>query len=374
MKNLISIVVAAALGFAAAYFFLPKAESAKPVAKSGVEPVASRPEVVLPQRSAEQMLKHLVTLDPAALATRPRVVRQIIHDLEGLAAAGDLGMPAMREFMAQGDDINYILDENRAVGPGAGFWDCHPGQPLTSGLILPPTLRMSIADVYRYIGTEEAQISLGLILTTTKHGVEIAYASQILESLCPGKYTDVANEAARNYILNPPQHNPVSKWDALAEGYLFEMLAARGDTSLVQVATSKIVSSTGNLNPTMVGYLSHALKEKAMPILYQKYNESQNSDVRNNLTSLSLRYVGVSDQADTMFRDLMNNESVDPKNRAFSALMVAGGGFGAVRGEVPNDPAVIAKRVSLLQGLSTTVKNDQVRQAILQAIQALTKL
>ncbi len=374
MKNLISLIVAAALGFAAAYLFIPKSESVKSAAKSEVvEKLPTRPEVILPQRSPEQMLKHLVTLDPATAATRPRAVRQIIHDLEGLVSAGDLAMPALREFMVQGDDISYILDENRAAGAGAGFWDWHPGQPLASGLILPPTLRMSIADVFRYIGTEEAEISLGLILTTTKHGVEIAYASEILEKLCPGKYTEVANEAARNYILNPPNNSPMSKWDTMAEGYLFEMLSSRGDTSMVQVASDKVVSTKGNLNPAMVGYLSHTLKEKSMPILYKKYNESPSADVRNNITSLSLRYVGVTDEADKMFRDLMNNETVDPKNRAFSALMVAGGGFGAVHGDVPSDPQVLAKRISLLQELSTTVKDESVRQAILKAIQVLSK-
>ncbi len=311
--------------------------------------------------TAREVLTRLAKMDPKPAATRVRTIQAIIHDLETLVEGGDSSIPNIREFIAGGADVDYTIEEGTR---GPSFWNWRSGQPLVSGLVLPPTLRLSLVDVLRYIGGENAEVSLGVMLNTTTNGMELAYIAQVLEKMAPGKYTQMANTSAKNFLASGT---------AAGQSYLFGLLAAQGDTSLVPAVEANLVSSQGKLNVDAAQYLLNLEKEKAMPALYKAYNQSTDPDVKKNIASLSLKYVGSSPEAGQMFTDLVQNDKVDPRARAMAVAAMAGGPLGPFHVDPPTDPQVIQQRITVLEGLQPRITDPALQQNVNQAIANLKK-
>src|SRR5688572_28726593 len=135
MKMLLSVLVAAGVGFTAAYLYVAnqttalKAEHAKLAAqwqsekddlesalaaakRKGVrvETIEKEGEpTVTHRRSAAQILENLLTIKPAG-TTRISAIRKIIHELEDLAELKGEAIPAIREFLAKNTDLDYSVE------------------------------------------------------------------------------------------------------------------------------------------------------------------------------------------------------------------------------------------------------------------------
>src|SRR4051812_11341380 len=121
MKKLLSVLIAAGVGFAAAAFIVTtqknsafekerakmeadwRAERERLEAEAGKRKPGknqnTRTEVaVVERRSADEILKNLLTLKPIGTA-RISIIRKIVHELEDLAQLNDAAVPPIREFL-----------------------------------------------------------------------------------------------------------------------------------------------------------------------------------------------------------------------------------------------------------------------------------
>lgn len=384
MKYLIAIIAAAGLGFAAAYLMVSKpapapvsaasADTSAPDAPPAAKPIALKD---IPPNSPLGILQKLVKLNPTATKDPSRTVRQIIHHLEGLTDAGDAAVPAIAAFIVTGGDMDYILPDSH--GTGVPFWNWHPGQPILSGFVLPPSLRLSLVDVLKNIGTEKAETELGVILATSSRPVEVAYVAVVLEKMAPGKYKEVALAAAKRLIADPAHTNSPSPLDAHADANLYGVLNMNGDNSEVEAAQSKLMAN-GRYDADAGKYLVGALKEQAMPLLAKIY-PTANAEDKNVINNQALSYVGNSADANAIFKSWILDNNVDGASQAVYAKpraklieSLAGSGDVLFRSPAPTDPNVIAGRISLLTDINNSLPPSPLKQVIGQTIQRLQGL
>jgi hypothetical protein len=376
MKNLILVVLAAAVGFGAAYYVVSQNSETKlsalrdQLAQAGSVKPAPAPA----KDSPAEILQKLAALDPNAAASRPRAVRQIIFYLESLANDGNPAVQPISDFLATGQDMNYVLEERTPGGPS--FWSWHPGQPVYSGLVLPPTLRLSLVDVLHYIGGPDAETALVAMLQASSRAVEVAYIGQLLEKLAPGKYTALADAMGKKLLAASASTNQTGL-DAHSDAYLYAMLNAHGDTDAVAVAESKI---KGPVDPDAAEYLLSTLKQQALPALEQAYNSASAAD-KNMIANLTYNYVGLSPEADQIFTDWVLNstpppgtQTIDARPRVMAIEMLCGGNFGPFATPAPTNPSQIAGRKALLNQLSSQTTDPTIQQAIAQGVQCLNSL
>ncbi|MFM2081674.1 MAG: hypothetical protein RL380_365 [Verrucomicrobiota bacterium] len=375
MKNLLLVLVGALVGAGIAFPLVSQQSNARlktlqaevdSLKAAAAGNVNTGPTSI--GESPVQILARLNTLDPVPRATRAKVVRQIVHDLQALVNCGQPALLEIRRFFSSGRDIEYVFPDERPQPEN--FWAWHPGQPLkVAEFILPPSLRLGLIDACRYIGGEDAEVSLAFVLNSSKRGFEIAGASQILESMNKGSYTKLADDVAKKLLASPAQSR--SPLDAISANILLAMLAAHGDTSLVPSAKEGLITTNGTIDVTAAQYLTGVKKEKAVTDLYEAYQRpGTTADTRAKLASLSLNYVGISAQADQMVGDLLKNEAIDSNTRSVNILLL-GDAVPGMHSTTPVSHEVAAKRINFLQDLATVTKNEQLKKAIVQAVTAL---
>jgi len=384
MKYLIAIVVAAGLGFAAAYLMVSKpnstpkqVENADPeaaVAAPAAKPAAPKN---VPHNTPVDVLQKLTKLNPSATKDPARTVRQIIHHLETLTDAGEDAIHPISAFIATGVDLDYILSDS--PGNGAPFWNWHSGQPIFSGLVLPPSLRLSLVDVLRNIGGENAETALGVILATSSRPVEVAYVAVVLEKMAPGKYREVALASAKRLLEDPAHTNAHTPLDAHADANLYGVLNMNGDNSLVEAAQAKLMVN-GRYDADAGKYLVNALKGQAMPVLAKLYPTATAED-KNVINNQAFNYVGNSAEANTIFKSWILDNTVDSgaqaiyaKPRSTFVELLAGGNQGFFHAPVPTDPAVISDRINLLNDINGQLPPSMLKEVVGQTIQKLQAL
>lgn len=376
MKNLFSIIAGGIVGFAVAYYVISKpAGTGQPAAVTA----AASTTPALPTISPVESLQKLTQLNPTATKDPARVIRQIVHHMESLVDAGNLAVAPIGEVIATGKDLDYLLDEPRTTASGLPFWNWHAGQPVFSGLVLPPSFRLGLVDVLKSIGTEQAENVMLVMLTSTLRAVEVAYIAQVLEKLEPGKYTEVGLAAAQRLLNDTSRPASTSPLDAKGDAYLYALLGAHGDKSLVATAQSKLVNN-GRLDMDAAKYLITTLKTEALPELAKAY-QGANVEDKNKIANLTFSYVGASAEADQIFKDWIVNSTQDPNSqtliarpRAAYIQMLAGGSFGLFQAPAPTDPAVIASRIRLLTGMYSGMPESPLKQVVVQTLQKLNSL
>lgn len=371
MKNLISVVVGVALGFAAAYMFIPKvAECPKP---TPVTPTAAADSQDVLARTH---LAKLTELNPTATKDPARVIRQIAHHFESLSEIGQPAIEPIGQMLATGKDLDYILNDKMAAASGLPFWSWRVGQPVFSGLVLPPSFRLGLVDVLKTIGTEQAENVLLVAMASSTRALEVAYIAQVLEKMVPGKYTEIGLAAARRLLAEPSRPISPSALDANADSGLYAMLAAHGDKSALETAQSKLTGG-GRLDFDAAKYIVATLKEQAMPELAKVY-QSANAEDKNRIANLAFAYVGASADANQIFKDWILNSTPDANSQTLNARprslylqMLCGGNFGPFQAEVPTNREVINSRIGLLNELNAATTDARLKQTIGQSLQCL---
>jgi hypothetical protein len=374
MKNLILVVIAAALGFGAAYLVVSQNGEKQLSALRAQLAQASSVEPAPAKDTPQEILQKLAVLNPNAVTNRPRAARQIIFYLESLVNAGDSAVQPISDFIATGKDVDYVLEEKGVSA--VGFWNWQPGQMLYSGLVLPPTLRISLVDVLRYIGGPNAETALAAMLQNSTSAVEVAYVGQLLEKIAPGKYRALADAMAKKILAAPADTNVVMRVDMHSEKYLYDLLKSHGDTSEVALAESKL-AGPGPVDSDAMEYLLNSLQEQALPTLSKAYNNASPAD-KDTIANSIYGYVGSSPVADQIFTDWILNsappagsQSVDARARSAALVMLGGGNFGPFGAETPTDPGVIADRLALLNQLQQQIADPNLLKAIQLAEQRL---
>lgn len=355
-------------------------ESALAEAKSHSSPTlaaapAAAPATVAKSRqpAPAELLQTLLTIKPGAGAARNRNIRLVIHHLESLRECGPAALPVIRDFFAQNQDMDYTTEDSvdpadqnsggRGGGRGGSRWSFRRGGELRTDFVLPPSLRLGLADVVRAIGGPDAEKILATVLQTTGRGIEVAYLAKTLDEISPGNYREMALTSAKDLLANPLPIEHPNNADDMAEGYLFEVLKSYNDTSFAANAQAQLITAEGRINRNALDYLNSTLKEQAVPALYQAYNSPGLTNLfeKSRIARDVLAYVGENPTANRLLGEIVNNPEYDARLRGF-AIMQLGGGFGG------DAEAVTAKtyaaRIPVLDQLRATVTDEQLLQTI----------
>ncbi|HEU6448396.1 MAG TPA: hypothetical protein VFV23_08170 [Verrucomicrobiae bacterium] len=413
MKTLVIIILALGIGFAAAYFVLPKqaapavasAPAAAPVAAAPAEKiiVASAKPSAPAEESPSEIIDDLLNVQLGEGSARNTALRLVVYKLEMLSMRGQSAVPAIRAFLGRNVDVDYNQQDviqqqadaavaggndqtnangntrgrggrfNRGNNGGnngffggfaAGNGRFNAGRArnlenLRTDWVVPPSLRLGLVGVLKDIGGADSEQAMAEMLASTGRGVEVAYLTVMLEEIAPGKYRDAALSAAKQLLMNPPPMDSPDRLDQLAKSYLYGVLEFYNDSSFVVNAQQMLVAPDGRLDQDAMDYLSTVLKEQAVNSLYAAY---QNPSLSNNFDKMMLGreimgYVGENSQANQLFTETLNNPDLPTPMKIGTIVQLAGGGFGPFATEAPDQNTATA-RLQLLNAIAPTYAND----------------
>jgi hypothetical protein len=339
-----------------------------------------------PAHSPEEHLENLQLIKVSSSPDRGRSIRHIQFHLESLVQSGAAALPPIQGFLERFEDVDYAYDTRE----GGGEIPAEEATPVMTGLRraaallgrrgepkidfdYPPTLRLGLMDVLGEIGGIQAEAILAEILSTSGRGIEIAYASRSLEQLAPGKYSHLALSAAKDLLLNPPQIERPSRLDENAQAYLFALLRRHNDTSFAAIAQQLLLDHQGRLDQPTLDYLTSTAKEQAVPALYQAYKDPRLTNLtdRASIARQALAFAGTHPQANQLFHEIVQNETIPNWMRAMTIQSIAGGRGEFFGGEALSDPAQIESRIQLLQ--QTQIADERMSRARDEAIQRLNR-
>jgi len=346
----------------------------------------------------EQIIEKLVTIHSSG-AERNRNLRLIVYYLESLAEWNTAALPAIDDFLARNEDVDYTVDEaaldaadqntgpggpggrNNRGGPGGrggnDLWQFRRGGEMRTDFVFPPSLRLGLVDVLKAIGGEEAEKVLASTLESTGRGLEVAYISRILEQMAPGKYRELAVNVAKDLLMHPLESNSGSRLDNNSKSYLFGVLSSYNDGSFAEFAKAMLVGEDGRIDRTALNYINSTLKELAVPTLYDAYNNPSLTNFweKARLGESILNYVGNNQTANQLLTDIVNNGDLDDRMKMMTIIRLAGGGFGPFQTESPSDSVLIQSRIGVIQGILRQPNlNDQVAVAANRTLENLQTL
>lgn len=356
-------------------------ESALAVARSApstpaVHTTGATPVLTVAPAPAVTMAR-LRQLRPGAGVNRIALRRQVIHQLGHLADAGPAAIPVIREFLVRMEDLEYEPGgegtTNRVGSLAAGLRG-RPRAPLD--FEFPPTLRLGLVDVLLEIGGFEAETVLAEMLETTGRGVEVAYVARALQRLAPDEHRAAAVAVATELLAHPPVIEQPTRLDRNAQDYLYQVLRMFHDTSFAGTAQGLLVSAEGRVDRDALGYLNGALKEQAMPAIYQAYQDPRltNQWEKAALVGTAFGYVGPNAQANQMFQDVLAATNIPAPLKALAVASLVGTDQGGFTVERPAEPRMIDARIQLLQSLQAGTEDAQVRGAMERTVENLNRI
>ncbi|MCU0785142.1 MAG: hypothetical protein MUF81_14055 [Verrucomicrobia bacterium] len=390
MKQMLTIMVAASVGFAAAALWLSHRQSTPPAATTGTatevsentaapaagaveEPrarrVAASPDETataapaITVRSPQELLNELATIQVTPGPGQARAQYRILALLDQLAQSGASALPAIREFLAGNRDVAYTSAGRNGSRGGGG----------PSSTMLPPSLRMGLFDVVRQIGGVDGEQILAETLTATGRSAELAYLSQLLEELSPGKYRDATLTAARNLLTGGKVTDPAER-----KG-LYDVLVQLKDTSFASVAQAGLVQADGKVDRSALRYLQQALGEKSLEVAAQTFYDGRvvDADSKEAIGRLALSFVGANDKALELYHQATLDPQLKPDQRRELVEDLNQDGLSNKRNPTPEDLKLIAGRYALTQSYlqQDYVKNDKtLNAAFLEADKDLRNL
>jgi len=314
-------------------------EDARARARSTMTPVVAPPVVsTTPTKlSPAEIIAQLVSIKSTS-ANNPRAIRKAIYWLEELVAAGPGALPAIRQFLARNEEIDYISGSTKR---GAGMEG-----------VAPVSLRFGLFEVVKQIGGAEAENVLAEVLGTTGRGVEVAWLARALQEMAPNKYRDAALAAARE-LLGRPMTNPQSPLDRDERDQLFGVLTMYGDNSYVSTAQAQLLRVTGEIDRGALKYLQQTLGPQSVAIAAQLYDDPRVKGPENKepLARLALSYVGVDAQANQFYEKTINDLTLTKSHRSnlIEDLNEDGLNF---RNLTARDLPIIENRIALIEQLA----------------------
>lgn len=163
-----------------------------------------------PTPMTRQLVSGLANVDFSHGSITPEQAQQWKAALQTLTAQGAAAVPAIQEFLAQNQEVNF-----KAVSGG--------------DLLGQSSLRSAFINALGQIGGPEATAAMVQTLQGTTIPTEIAQLAQSLEQQAPGQYRQETLSAI-NEVLNMASNGQLpAGWDV---GSLFKVLQNYGDTSV----------------------------------------------------------------------------------------------------------------------------------------------
>lgn len=310
-----------------------------------------------------EILERLLKLNPAAGdASRSRVFRQIVYQLQTLVEWGPAALPVIQGFLKENKDVDYSSDALNESGERMNRTGFHSRNMTRTDFLVPPSLRLGLVDVLDQIGGETAQGILAEVLESTGRGVEVAYIARVLQEEVPDKYREMALQAAKELLTNPPRIDQPNRLDDNARAYLYGVLSMFGDKSFTENARQLLLSPEGKVDKQALNYLNNALQDESVPALCAAYKDPRltNQTEKATLLNAVLNHAGPSAQANELFQSIITDDTVPAGLRAFTIQGLAGG---AGR-EKPSDPKLIEARLGLLRNYRGSLKDERLLRAI----------
>lgn len=365
MKQTLAILLAAGVGFTTAVLWLSQrqathpqggpttqvavskpdnAETVSPSQKSRSRAVPAATSVAeaepaspAPKRGPQDWLNELATIQATPGPGQARAQYRILGLLDQLAQGGASALPAIQQFLAGKRDVAYS---------GAG-----------RNAMLPPTLRMGLFDVVRQIGGAEAEQVLSENLLAAGRSAELAYLSQLLEELAPGRYRDATLTTARNLLAGG------KVTDAGERNGLYDLLLQMKDTSFASTAQAGLVQGDGKVDRGALRYLQQSLGEKSLEAAVQTFQDARvvDADSKEALGRLALSFVGANDKALELYHKATLDPQLKPDQRRNLVEDLNQDGFSNRRNPTAEDLKLIVNRYALTQSYlqQDYVKNDK---------------
>jgi len=322
---------------------------------------ARRPERPIPAALNPTPIPANTALDPEAVLNRlvalpikagqVNATRHALAMLDQLAELGPSALPAIRQFLATGQDVAY-----ESLG-GKVPRDI---RSLTDALV-PASLRFALFDVARQIGGADAENLLAENLGRSTRGIEVAYLTQALEELAPGQYQTLALETARTLLSGN------STPDRLDRDYLFGVLQRFSDPSFVPDAQAQLVQADGRLDVSALRYLQQTLGPESVALAARTYQDIRLAQPgsKEPLARLALAYVGTDLQAAELFHTAALDPSLTPDQRRNLIEDLNQDGLVNRKVPTPEDLPIVAQRYALTQAYLTKdyVQNDPLLNA-----------
>lgn len=327
-----------------------------PTSLAPAAPVAAIPALRL---SPAQIIARLQQIRLAPDKSPTRGLRQAVYFLEELIATGPAALPAIREFLARNEDLNW---DASWFTQGKGARDRLPGD-----FILPPSLRFGLFDALKQIGGAEVETILADALGVSKRGVEVAYLTRVLQEMAPNKYRDRALSVARDLLAASFSPNSNSPIERNHRDHLYNVLAFYRDGSYAPAAQNQLVSGDGQVDRSALRYLQQTLGAQAVTVAAQAYQDPRltNSAVKEPLARLALSFVGADSQANQMYQMAINDVSMPKNNRRELIEDLNQDGFADPKNLTANDLPLIQNRIALIEQLAPSAL-DQVNAAAFQ--------
>jgi hypothetical protein len=284
--------------------------------------------------SAQDLMARLIALSIEASTNKNRNYRQMIAQLENLAALGPVAVPVIREFLRQNQDAVFATD-----GPPPG-----KGPKWKQDTALPASLRSGLVDTLKRIGGPEAEQLLSETLSSTGRGYEVLSIARALEEMAPGKYRDVVLATAQSLFANPPTADSSTRLDQQSREYLADVLRQYGDANTLAQIGGQLVTANGRVDQAALSVLERAAAQDALPIVYQALQDTRITDPqqREPLLELAMNHVGADQQAGELFMAVMQSRDVSAQLQQRAIRHLAGEGL-------ENEDAPTAHDVQMLQ-------------------------
>ena len=146
--------------------------------------------------------------------------------------------------------------------------------------MMPQSLRLGLIETLGRISTNESEGALVKILGYTGSGVEVNLIDRMLTEIAEGEhqYSKQVLGAAKDLLMNPPELSEVpSRLEQSTTGRLWELIIRYKDIDFKDDAGELLVAE-GKLNGNALRYFREVLKGDSVPILAQKYRESELDD------------------------------------------------------------------------------------------------
>ena len=343
-------------------------ESAGAARSARVAPMATpAPTTVKPLKATPaEMVARLRELRIPPGAGQSRAARMAIHEFEELIAAGPAALPAIREFLARNEDIDFAVVQGRG-GRGS----------VPDEFVLPPSLRFGFFDVVKLIGGAEAEKLLADTLATTGRGAELAWLARALQGLAPNKYREVALAATRELLARPSPAKPGSPLDLNDRDHLFSVLAMYGDTGYVSAAQSQLVQADGAVDRGALKYLQQSLGPQAVTIAAQAYQNPlllTNATAKEPLARLALNFAGADSQANELYQQAINDPVLTKNHRKNLIEDLNQDGFSDLKNLSAQDLPLIENRISLIEQLAPNATDPVNVAAFKEAYKDLLKM
>ena len=264
--------------------------------------------------SVPEILDELIEIKLVS-KNRSSVQRRLSYLFESLALQGDAAVPLIREYLNKMEDIDFAVQRE-------GESDEERNQRYsrfraTLNFSQPPTLRAGLIDMLAEIGGDQAEATIGELLSTTGRGFEIAYAGKIIQSwLGKDAYRTEVLAAAHELLLDPVEAVGGNQFDRLSRNYLFMVLDMYDDQTFIQYAQSMFIKEDGRIDRTILDYFEDVGKVRALDAMVQAFRSGKvvESDM-DNLAEAASRYAGINPQADQLFRDVMTGDQYNMETK-----------------------------------------------------------